>query len=123
MSQYQAIYDAVRSRISGCDIGQTVADAVREAFDISYLVPIIQHDVMRTSAEYARPSTVYRPRLSVDGDKWGALYGDDLQAGVVGFGDSPAEAMAAFDHAWCAKTPNVDAPARQPDPVIGRDCP
>lgn len=26
MSDYQAIYDAVRSRISGCDVGSVVAD-------------------------------------------------------------------------------------------------
>jgi hypothetical protein len=31
------------------------------------------------------------------------LYGDNLQDGVGGFGDSPAEAMADFDKNWHAK--------------------
>lgn len=47
-----------------------------------------------------RPSTIFRPHLSIDGDQWCVLYGEDLQDGVAGFGDSPAEAMAAFDKAW-----------------------
>lgn len=46
------------------------------------------------------PSVLYRPRLSRDGNAWCALYGEDLQLGVAGFGKSPAEAMAAFDAAW-----------------------
>ncbi len=52
---------------------------------------------------YVAPSTVYRPKLSIDGNQWCALYGDDLQNGVAGFGDSPAEAMTAFDAAWHKK--------------------
>lgn len=46
------------------------------------------------------PSAVYRPAIYIDGNKWCALYGADLMAGVAGFGDSPAEAMAEFDKAW-----------------------
>jgi hypothetical protein len=52
------------------------------------------------------PHVLYRPTLLPDGDKWCALLGDDLMVGVSGFGDTPAEAMAAFDNAWRAgKTP------------------
>lgn len=29
-----------------------------------------------------------------DGDKWCALYGEDLQAGIAGFGNTPFLAMA-----------------------------
>ena len=32
--------------------------------------------------------------------KAGALYGENLQDGVAGFGDSPALAMADFDLQW-----------------------
>ena len=54
------------------------------------------------------PSVLYRPRLSADGTKWCALYGDDLASGVAGFGDTPAEAMHAFDVAWTSeKTPDA----------------
>ena len=37
---------------------------------------------------------------TVDGDQWCALYGDDLQSGVAGFGDSPELAMQDFDAAF-----------------------
>jgi hypothetical protein len=39
----------------------------------------------------------------IDGDKWCALYGENLQDGVAGFGDSPALAMADFNKNWSAK--------------------
>jgi hypothetical protein len=51
-------------------------------------------------AELCRPSYLFRPRLSIDGNQWCALYGDNLQDGVAGFGDSPSLAMEAFDKAW-----------------------
>ena len=50
--------------------------------------------------ESIRPSTVYKPRLFMDGNQWCALYGENLQDGVAGFGLSPEKAMAAFDTAW-----------------------
>ncbi len=49
------------------------------------------------------PSVLYRPRLMADGTKWCALYGDNLQEGVAGFGDTPAEAMHEFDKAWASQ--------------------
>lgn len=49
------------------------------------------------------PSVLYRPTLSIDGDKWCALYGENLQDGVAGFGDSPYAAMCDFNCAWHAK--------------------
>lgn len=50
--------------------------------------------------QFLRPSVLYRPSLSIDGNKWCALYGSNLQDGVSGFGDSPDEAMFHFDKAW-----------------------
>ena len=50
--------------------------------------------------EMCKPSAIYKPRVTVDGDMWCALYGDNLQDGVAGFGKSPAEAMADFDKNW-----------------------
>lgn len=49
------------------------------------------------------PSVLYRPRLMADGTKWCALYGENLQEGVAGFGDTPEEAMYAFDKAWASQ--------------------
>ncbi len=50
--------------------------------------------------ELHTPAAIYRPRLFPDGNQWCALYGTDLQQGVAGFGNTPAEAMQAFNKAW-----------------------
>lgn len=54
--------------------------------------------------EYQRPSVVFKPTLSKDGNMWCALFGENLQEGVAGFGETPAKAMWAFDTAWGATT-------------------
>lgn len=59
--------------------------------------------IQEAAGAYQRPSVLFRPSLSVDGSQWCALYGDNLQDGVAGFGDSPADAMWDFDRAWSAK--------------------
>jgi hypothetical protein len=46
------------------------------------------------------PHVLMRPGIARDGNKWSALYGDNLMDGVCGFGDTPAEAMADFDRSW-----------------------
>lgn len=58
----------------------------------------------RTSELQQRPSAIYRPTLSKDGNAWVALYGPDLATGVVGCGMTPAEAMEEFDLAWSVNT-------------------
>ncbi len=50
--------------------------------------------------ERLRPSMQLRPRLFIDGNQWCALYGENLQDGVAGFGNSPHEAMLDFDKEW-----------------------
>jgi len=50
-----------------------------------------------------RPCMLWKPKLSLDGNQWCALYGDNLQSGVAGFGDTPEKAMEDFDKNW--KTP------------------
>ena len=44
-----------------------------------------------------RPHVLFRPHVFPDGDKWCALYGDNLQDGVAGFGDTPHKACLDFD--------------------------
>ena len=39
-------------------------------------------------------------KLSKDGNQWCWLLGDNLQDGVAGFGDTPYEAMIAFNKAF-----------------------
>ena len=100
---YQAIYDAVRSRISNGDVGSAVSEAAARAFDISHHVALLSQEFSIAAAEMQRPSAIYRPAVSIDGDKWCALYGENLQDGVAGFGDTPDEAMREFDKAWHEK--------------------
>lgn len=64
---------------------------------------------MNTELLRQQPSVLYRPRIFVDGTKWCALYGDNLQDGVAGFGDSPAEAMDEFNSNWHAKIKTTKA--------------
>lgn len=103
MSDHQAIYDAVRSRISGGNVGEAVAEVARQAFDISHYTVRLYQDFSIAAAEMQRPSVVYRPRLALDGNKWCALYGANLIDGVAGFGGSPDDAMRDFDKKWHEK--------------------
>jgi hypothetical protein len=55
----------------------------------------------RKAADWsACPHVIMRPSIGLDGTAWCVLYGDNLQDGVAGFGDTPDAAMRAFDKAW-----------------------
>lgn len=58
------------------------------------------HAAEQVEYERARPFMLLRPRMFPDGNKWCALYGDNLQEGVAGFGDTPAQASVQFDIEW-----------------------
>ena len=100
MSDYQAVYDAVRSRLSGCDVGSIVSDAVRYGFDASQAIQMIQQEFTNAAYEMQRPSVLFRPTMILDGNQWCALYGDDLQSGIAGVGDTPEKAALDFDREW-----------------------
>lgn len=102
METYQPIYDAVRSRLCNADIGAAIETAMREA-NVGHYAMQAAESIRQAASEYERPSVMMRPKLAPDGNAWIALYGEDLQEGVAGCGDSPAEAMRAFDNAWYAK--------------------
>lgn len=102
MDTYQPIYDAVRSRIGGVDVGAAIESAIREA-NISHFAMMAAESARCAAAELSRPSVLFRPSIYIDGDQWCALYGSDLQSGVAGFGDSPEEAMWRFDQEWSKK--------------------
>jgi hypothetical protein len=93
---YQSVYDAVRSRISWPDVERIM----RNAFDISHAVTMVQQEFINVAIEMQRPSVIFKPILSKDGDTWIALLGENLQEGVAGCGKSPAGAMWAFDKAF-----------------------
>lgn len=50
--------------------------------------------------ELKRPFILLKPYITKDGDKWCVLYGENLQDGVAGFGDTPELAARDFDSAW-----------------------
>jgi hypothetical protein len=50
--------------------------------------------------EMSRPFILLRPKMFPDGNQWCALYGEDLQSGVCGFGDTPEKAAQDFDKNW-----------------------
>ena len=43
------------------------------------------------------PHVLLRPRIYIDGNQWCALYGENLQDGIAGFGDTVELAMLDFD--------------------------
>lgn len=112
---HQAIYDAVRSRISPCDTQSAIESAANTQLGgLSYLAQHAQQELYRVSEEHTRPSILFKPELVADGDHWMALYGPDLAVGVAGFGKTPDEAMRAFDAAWTSeRTPAARFAAKQ----------
>ena len=97
---YQAIYDAVRSRVYNGDVGQAIENAMHQQ-NISFYFERASNMAMDVLAEYSRPSTIYKPQLSIDGNMWCAMYGRNPMEGVCGFGKSPEAAFAEFDKEWC----------------------
>jgi hypothetical protein len=107
---YQAIYDATRSRINPVNTYEVLERAAAQAFDMGNARALLQEAIGMIGNEMVRPSAIYRPAISIDGNQWCALYGENLQDGVAGFGDTPEAAMAAFDKAWHEKMPQRAAP-------------
>ena len=53
-------------------------------------------------AEYALFEQL-KPKLHQDGNQWCVLYGDDIQIGIVGFGDTPYLAILDWNSQWSKK--------------------
>ncbi len=98
MDTHQAIYDAVRSKISGCDIHEAIRSAIIEAFEPTYsAIYEVQIDWQNAGQKYARPSVVFKPKISIDGNVYCVLLGKNLVEGIAGFGETLAKAMLDFD--------------------------
>lgn len=57
----------------------------------------IQNELYEWAKELRRPSFMFQPKLSRDGDLWCVLLGDNLQEGLCAFGVSPEVAFRNFD--------------------------
>jgi len=96
MSDYEAVYNAIRSKVNWPDVDTIL----RNAFDISWPLEAIKTEFINAAFELQRPCVIFKPTLGREGDHWCALFGENLHDGVAGFGKTPAEAMYAFDKAW-----------------------
>lgn len=99
MDTYQPIYDAVRNSLKNTNIGEAVESVMREANFCDHARMAVQY-IHEAASEYTRPCVVFKPSINQDGNQWCALFGENLQTGVAGFGASPDAAMRAFDRAW-----------------------
>lgn len=68
--------------------------------DISNDAYLARMAIVEAAGFVSASHVLMRPRVFPDGDQWCALYGEDLQMGVAGFGDTPAAACADFDRNW-----------------------
>ena len=67
-----------------------------------------QKNWLDSAAEMAAsPAMHLKPRIYPDGNMWCALYGENLQEGVCGFGNTPEGAMADFDRNFRTQTLNI----------------
>lgn len=78
----------------------TREDSNMAASAICYAADMAKASWQEAAWETMRPCVIFKPVLSKDGNMWCALFGDNLQEGVAGFGESPRAAMYAFDLAW-----------------------
>ena len=101
MSYSQEIYDAVRSKINGGNVSDAVESVARDAFGaVSHQAQMVAQDWSIAAHEQQRPCVLFKPKIMQDGNAWIALLGDDLVTGVVGCGNTPAEAMVDFDRVF-----------------------
>jgi len=68
----------------------------------------MQEYAYRENQLKTRPSTRMKPRLMRVGDQWCALFGGNIQDGVVGFGSSPEKAYEDFDVNWAKEIPSTE---------------
>ena len=99
METYQAIFDAVRSKIQTVNINDAIENAFRESGFSHYAQQAMQ-EFQQAGISQQLPSVLYKPKLFIDGDRYCALFGENIQEGCAGFGESAYKAMADFDTNW-----------------------
>ena len=84
--------------------GEEMSDALDYAHEMELRASEERLDrEKRLSHELLRPFRMLKTSITLDGNKWCVSYGDNLQDGVAGFGDSPDEASRDLDKAWYEK--------------------
>lgn len=102
MDNYQAVYDAVRNKFHFN--AEDLYDRISYNSGISHAVQVLKNELLTVTYEMQRPCVIFKPVLRRDpGKKWHALFGENCNNGLMGTGDSPAEAMEDFDKKWVEK--------------------
>jgi hypothetical protein len=63
----------------------------------------MEHQVMLSAAVMTQEVTLFsllKPKIYRDGNQWCVLYGENLQEGVAGFGDTPYKAAMNWESQW-----------------------
>jgi hypothetical protein len=81
-------------------VAYRVINPEEDMIDISTDAYIARMAIVEACAFIQAPSVLYKPAIFKDGNQWCALYGENLQEGVAGFGDTPWLACQAFNLAW-----------------------
>lgn len=69
---------------------------------LDYDAAALRNDAAQDIKDHSLIS-VLQPSIQRDGDQWCILYGEDLQSGVSGFGESPYLAVMDFNIEWYKK--------------------
>jgi len=64
-------------------------------------------EMRNVADEQRRPFVLLKPNMGKDGNQWSALYGDNIQEGICGYGDTPEDAARDFDNNWNRQKINV----------------
>ncbi len=51
-------------------------------------------------AEEMNLVSILKPKIFIDGDSWCVLYGENIQDGICGFGNTPTLAIYDFNKSW-----------------------
>lgn len=79
------------------DSSYVAVQAVNEmGFIREHLIESIQ--IIRN--ELIRPSVIYKPKLSLDGNQYCFMLGENPMEGCVGYGSTVEEAARDFDKNW-----------------------
>jgi len=62
----------------------------------------IKTEVLETEQQFIIVATL-KPRIFKDGNKWCVLYGENIQDGVAGFGETPLKAILDFNNSFNEK--------------------
>lgn len=72
-----------------------------EEVEIMWVVKVGQSRLNAAKeAEEMNLFAMLKPRIFRDGNQWCVLYGEDLQSGIAGFGDTPRLAIYDFNKQW-----------------------